>query len=104
MNDKLNDKFCIHYYNDDTGEGLDAFSRDSEIESLIQPLPKETITEACHEFPAFGERKERRLYAFSHTHGEQLRELVTKFRSKFSYIDGLDNQYAVGKGWVNPAR
>jgi hypothetical protein len=88
------DKFCIHYYDDETGAGLDAFSCDAEIESMIRPWAEQVVTESSREFPNMGENDESRMYVFSSDRAEQLREICDRFRSRFETpIEGVDNFY-----------
>jgi hypothetical protein len=90
----MTDKFCIHYYDDETGDGLDAFSSDAEIESMIRPWAVAVISSSSRMYPNMGENGEDRMYVFSPDRAEQLRELCTRFRSRFETpIEGIDNRY-----------
>lgn len=82
----MTDKFCIYYYNDETGEGLDAYSTDAEIEAMIRPYAERVVTESSREFPVMGESGESRLYVFSCNRGPQLRELCRKFFDRFEFM------------------
>ena len=90
----MTNKFCIHYYDNETGEGLDAFSSDSEIENLVKPWADRVILQSSSEFPCQGENGEDRMYVFSVDRAGQLRELCARFRSRFETpIEGVDNLY-----------
>ena len=82
----MTDKFCIHYYDDETGEAFDAYSSDSEIETLVSPFADEVVTERSRFYDAFGDYGEKRLYVFSPDRGAQLREICHRFFDRIDWM------------------